>query len=218
MSVNARRSRGRPPQTDQQRATTRARILAAAGAVYAEHGYRGATVARIAERAELSKPTFYAFFDGVAEAITALVTESQQQMLTQWEPVANVGGDLVAQVSAGLDAYLETAERGRDAWLVFHIEQNDPSSPARRLRAAYERRLIEVMQQALVASGRPAPTAEALGVLLAGMQAGCYRYLSTPRSGRPAVRTAMLRSALALVGTPQDWRDVAAHPEVFDEG
>ena len=62
-----------------------ARVLAAAGAVYAEHGYRGATVARIAERAELSKPTFYAFFDGVAEAITALVTESQQQMLTQFK-------------------------------------------------------------------------------------------------------------------------------------
>ncbi|MGV7423190.1 TetR/AcrR family transcriptional regulator, partial [Mycobacterium kansasii] len=39
MSVNARRSRGRPPQTEEQRAQTRARILAAAGAIYAEHGY-----------------------------------------------------------------------------------------------------------------------------------------------------------------------------------
>ncbi|OHT88909.1 TetR/AcrR family transcriptional regulator [Mycobacteroides saopaulense] len=218
MSVNARRSRGRPPQTDEQRAATRTRILAAAGAVYAEYGYRGTTVARIAERAELSKPTFYTFFDGVAEAITALVTESQQQMLAQWEPVANVGGDLVEQVSAGLDTYLQTAERGRDSWLVFHVEQNDPSSPARRLRTAYEKRLIEVMRQALAASGRPAPTAETLAVLMASMQAGCYRYLSTPEAGRPAVRAAMLRSALALVGTPQDWRDVAERPDLFDEG
>ncbi|WP_457061384.1 TetR/AcrR family transcriptional regulator [Mycobacteroides abscessus] len=217
MSVNARRSRGRPPQTEEQRAQTRARILAAAGAIYAEHGYRGTTVARIAERAELSKPTFYAFFDGVAEAITALVTESQQQMLAHWQPVANVGDNLIEQVTVGLDVYLETAERGRDSWLVFHIEQHDPASPARLLRTAYEKRLIEIMQQALVASGRPAPTEETLGVLLAGMQAGCFRYLSTPQGGRAAVRAAMLRSALALVGTAQDWRDAAAHPELFGE-
>ena len=218
MSVNARRSRGRPPQTEEQRAQTRARILAATGAIYAEHGYRGTTVARIAERAELSKPTFYAFFDGVAEAITALVTEGQRQMLAQWEPLVNVGGSLVEQVSAGLDVYLETAERGRDSWLVFHVEQNDPSSPARLLRSGYERRLIEVMRQALVSSGRPAPVDETFGVLLASMQAGCYRYLSTPKSGRAAVRAAMLRGALALVGTPQDWRDAAGHPELFGEG
>ncbi|MBA0045593.1 TetR/AcrR family transcriptional regulator [Mycobacterium sp. NPDC050853] len=218
MAVNPRRSRGRPPQTDEQRARTRARILAAAGGVYAEHGYRGTTVARIAERAELSKPTFYAFFDGVAQVITALVMDSQQQLLTQWGPVVNAGGDLIEKASAGLDAYLETAERGRDSWLVFHIEQHDPASPARQLRAAYEERLIEVLRQALVASGRPAPGVETLGVLLASMQAGCYRYLSTPRTGRPAVRAAMLRSALALLGTPEDWRALAARPEIFGEG
>jgi TetR/AcrR family transcriptional regulator len=218
MSVNRRRSRGRPPQTDEQRAATRTRILAAAGAVYAEHGYRGTTVARIAERAELSKPTFYAFFDGVAEVITALVTESQQQMLAQWAPVVSAGGGLLEQVNAGLDVYLDTAERGRDSWLVFHIEQHDPASPARLLRASYENRLIEVMQQALIVSGRPAPTAETLGVLLASMQAGCYRYLSTPSGRRRAVRAAMLRSALALLGTPQDWRQAAERPELFGEG
>ncbi|MGC7233085.1 hypothetical protein RBA01_19930, partial [Mycobacteroides abscessus subsp. massiliense] len=47
---------------------------------------------------------------------------------------------------------------------------------------------------------------------------GCFRYLSTPQGGRAAVRAAMLRSALALVGTAQDWRDAAAHPELFGEG
>lgn len=218
MSVNPRRPRGRPPQTDEQRAATRARILVAAGAVYAEHGYRGTTVARIAERAGLSKPTFYTFFDGVAEVITALVTESQQQMLAQWAPVVNAGGDLMEQLSAGLDVYLDTAERGRDSWLVFHIEQHDPSSPARLLRASYESRLIEVIQQALITGGRPAPTAETLGVLLASMQAGCHRYLSTPGDGRRAVRAAMLRSAFALLGTPQDWRQAAERPELFGAG
>ncbi|MBB4853231.1 threonine dehydrogenase-like Zn-dependent dehydrogenase [Mycobacteroides chelonae] len=38
------------------------------------------------------------------------------------------------------------------------------------------------------------------------------------QTGHPAVRAAMLRSALALVGTPQDWRDVAERLELFDEG
>ncbi|MGC7228542.1 TetR/AcrR family transcriptional regulator, partial [Mycobacteroides abscessus subsp. abscessus] len=56
------------------------------------------------------------------------------------------------------------------------------------------------------------------GVGSSGMQAGCFRYLSTPQGGRAAVRAAMLRSALALVGTAQDWRDAAAHPELFGEG
>lgn len=210
------RARGRPPKTDEQRAEMRKRIVAAAASVYAEFGYRGATVARIAERAGLSKPTFYSFFDGVADVITALVTHSQGELLDRWAPTMNVGGSLIERIGMAIDAYLDTAEQSGDSWLVFHIEQHDPASPARQLRAAHEERLGEILRSVLVGSGRPAPMPETLAVLLGSMQVGCYRYLATPGCDRQAIRAAMLRSALALVGTPDDWREGAEHPELFE--
>lgn len=66
-----RRRIGRLPAADRQQ--RRAQILRAAMAEIAEHGYEGATTARIAERAGASKETLYAWFGDKPGLVAALI-------------------------------------------------------------------------------------------------------------------------------------------------
>lgn len=62
--------RGRPPQTAQQADQVRARIVLATADVFAEHGSRGLSVARIIDAAGLARPTFYRYFANAVEPCT----------------------------------------------------------------------------------------------------------------------------------------------------
>lgn len=217
MAVNtpSLRSRGRPPRTPEQHAATRSRILEATSAVYARHGYRGTTVARIVKEARLSRPTFYTFFEGTANAIHTVVTQTQQQIMQRLAAAIQTPDGLAAQISAAIDAYLDSVEEMGDAAKVFHIEAHDPASPASQLRASNDETLIELLRLRMAEIGHPAPTAEAFRVLFVSLQASCFHYLSRPDRNRQATRAAMFRVALALMGSPEDWRAAADHPEMF---
>jgi AcrR family transcriptional regulator len=57
----------------EQAAQTRARILDAAGALFAANGYARTTIAAIAERASVAADTVYATFGNKARVLTALI-------------------------------------------------------------------------------------------------------------------------------------------------
>jgi AcrR family transcriptional regulator len=65
------RARGRPPRARSGTPSTRSRLLAAAAAACADHGFEGATVADIAARADVSAPAIYNHFGGRAELLVA---------------------------------------------------------------------------------------------------------------------------------------------------
>jgi AcrR family transcriptional regulator len=58
-------------------AETRRRIAAAAGELFAEHGFAGTTVARIAQRAGVATPTVYATFGSKAAIVRALLDQME---------------------------------------------------------------------------------------------------------------------------------------------
>nr|WP_052477757.1 TetR/AcrR family transcriptional regulator [Kibdelosporangium sp. MJ126-NF4]CEL13746.1 Mycofactocin system transcriptional regulator [Kibdelosporangium sp. MJ126-NF4]CTQ99433.1 Mycofactocin system transcriptional regulator [Kibdelosporangium sp. MJ126-NF4] len=208
------RGRGRPPRTSDQQDRLRRRVLNATAAVYAEFGFRGSTVARIAQRAEISKPTFYTCYPSVEAAVEAVVADAGAHLLAHLRPAIApdgdpLGGDLLGRLGAGIDAYLDWAEKVGDGLRVFHAEQHDPGSPAGRLRAQSTAWVREVVRDAVVGSGRPAPSPQALELLIGGLQHACHQYQRGPRRDRPACRAAMLRLALALLGTPRDWHAAA---------
>ncbi len=62
---------GRPPRVDLAGTATRERLLAAAVAACVEHGFEGATVADIAQRADVSGPALYKHFGGKDELMVA---------------------------------------------------------------------------------------------------------------------------------------------------
>jgi AcrR family transcriptional regulator len=62
-----------------RRARTRADILNAAREVFAEHGYHDASIAEIAERADVAVGTFYLYFHDKEEAFTTLLNEGFEE-------------------------------------------------------------------------------------------------------------------------------------------
>lgn len=62
---------GRPPREDDFAGATRERLLIAAAQSCVERGFEGATVADIAQRAEVSAPAIYNHFGGKVELLVA---------------------------------------------------------------------------------------------------------------------------------------------------
>ena len=79
----------------------RAQILVGAAAVFAADGYEGASMARIASVAGVSKGTLYNYFDSKAALFTAYVGEKCDQFLAQTFDIANHDGD-PAEVLRGI--------------------------------------------------------------------------------------------------------------------
>lgn len=72
----------------QLREASRARILEAALEVFAGHGYGGASMRMIAERAGISPGLIYAYFDGKEALMLALLEESMEDVRASFEAAA----------------------------------------------------------------------------------------------------------------------------------
>jgi len=112
----------------QQAADTRARIVAAANAVFAENGFAGARIEDIAAEAGVAVPTVYKVFVNKRNLLTEVVTQAMT--------AADAGG--VAD----------------QAWWTEQIDEPDPAEQlrliARNARRIYERagRVLEVVRAA----------------------------------------------------------------------
>ena len=161
----ARRSRGpgRPPASDARR-DSRARLLDAAAAVFAEHGFRAATVEQIVAAAELSKGTFYWNFSGKEDLFLSLLDERVDQpvrALMELTRTAPADQPTATGVGAGLESLIANE---RDALLLAH-EYWMRAARDERVAERYRRRqenLRELLAEAL--SSRHEKTGVPLGV------------------------------------------------------
>jgi AcrR family transcriptional regulator len=87
----------------------RAQIIAAAAQTVAEVGYANASLARIAERADISKSVISYHFDGKDELLTLLVTQffesAWTHMRSRMDAEATAAGKVRAWVSSELEYY-----------------------------------------------------------------------------------------------------------------
>lgn len=105
-SSRGTRSAGRPPRGTRAPEQSRTDLLDAAEAVFADHGYAGATVGEVVHRSGLSKGTFYwhydskeaLFLDLIEERIDAPARDAIDALRSDSEhPSADIGG-LLAQL------------------------------------------------------------------------------------------------------------------------
>src|ERR1700679_498305 len=82
---------GRPPREHAGRVEER--ILDAAGRVFLEHGFQGASVDEIADAASAGKPTIYARFPNKQALFTAVV-ERLVRRNTTFESLSCAGGSI----------------------------------------------------------------------------------------------------------------------------
>ncbi|WP_431794966.1 TetR/AcrR family transcriptional regulator [Microbacterium enclense] len=104
------------------REDTRRRILAAAGAEFAAHGYRAATVAKLAAAAGVSVQTLYLAW-GSKRALLRAWTEAAiaGDAAEPDDAAARFGDDLTAGARIDLIAeiFIEVAGRAATAWAVY---------------------------------------------------------------------------------------------------
>jgi len=162
---------------EEQRAATRGRLLEAAGEVFAERGFYGASVEEITERAGFTRGAFYSNFETKADLFLAVLDahiERDRQLVTDVlarDPSANAFFELLKQRSAGVRESGET-QRWALLWAEFwlHVMRNPELAPKLAERQAGVRAgIAEMVERQCATFGitLPLPAEHLAAVMLA---------------------------------------------------
>lgn len=104
--------------------------LAATG-VFAEHGYRGASIDEIAARAEISAPVLYDHFASKLELYRRLLERTRNELLELWREHLFSDEPAEVRIPRALDAWARYVENHREATRMFFREATgDPEAEA----------------------------------------------------------------------------------------
>jgi len=112
-----------PLTPERRKAMTREHLLAAAAEVFAEHGYHGATIDQVAERAGFTKGAVYSNFASKEDLFLALTEERERRLIKAFASAAPpdaAPAELIAglrTVYAGADP--EERDRNWRLWQEF---------------------------------------------------------------------------------------------------
>lgn len=157
---SARERALRPRKAPRQRRAveTRARILAAAAEVFAEHGYSAGTTNRIAERAGMSVGSLYQYFPNKDAILLELVEAHIAEGTAVFAPILEraLAGETALDVLVGevVHAMASLHVRERRLHQVLFEESPRPPSVLRDLHAV-EDATVELVEQVLRAAERP---------------------------------------------------------------
>jgi len=126
----ASRKSGRPSAGELQGDELREHIIAAASIVYGASGYRGSTVAKIAQAAGISRPLFYRQFKGRWEVVDIIIKRANEALLYSAAKAMSETEELFPMISAGIDAYFDWCRYYGSVVGPLYQEINDPESPA----------------------------------------------------------------------------------------
>jgi TetR/AcrR family transcriptional regulator, transcriptional repressor of aconitase len=125
-----------PKISDERRSERREQILAAARHAFAEHGYEGATVARLEGAIGLSRGAIFNYFTSKEELFVELAVQDSARMSDVW-------------VNEGLEAVVREVLELDPAWLGVYLEL------IRRVRTDPDfKRRIEERQEEVVPVNR----------------------------------------------------------------
>lgn len=102
---------------------TRRRLLNAAEGEFGTHGYHGASVSSITQRAEIAQGTFYLYFRSKEEMFLTLVRDIGHQLRAHSaQAIAKAGNRLEAE-RLGLEAFLQFTARHRGLYRIVQESQ-----------------------------------------------------------------------------------------------
>ena len=93
----------------QRSAATRGALLAAARALFAEHGFAGAGREEIVAAAGVTRGAMYHHFDSKEDLFVAVVEQVEEEVVTMVATAAMAADDPIEQLRLGSQAYLDAA-------------------------------------------------------------------------------------------------------------
>ena len=177
--------------------------------MFAEHGYHGVSVELILQASGLSRPTFYRYFANVDEVIDRVLKEANDALITEVVTAMRAATSPMAKVEEGLLAWRRWSDRMGPLLKAIFAEMHDTQSPA----AAHRQRVLDALGQELDiaarALGRQPLDALQVETFVIGVEYLGYRYHFGPEPASEGswqrTRSAMLRLALGLLGSSQEW-------------
>jgi len=100
----------------------RAQLLSVAREVFAEDGYPGAAMEKIAQRAGVTKPVLYQHFEGKKELYLALLDSDMSRLLAQVSGAIESAHDNPSRIRKGLEAYFNYIEANVDSFRLLFRE------------------------------------------------------------------------------------------------
>jgi AcrR family transcriptional regulator len=126
------------PRRRMTAAQRRERILDVAGTLFAERGYTGASIDRIAEGAGVSAPVVYDHFRSKEELFIAVMQSARDELTSRGAEVMGRNAPLEDRVREAIDtffAYVEERPADARVLLVTHHGAPELSEAARRVQA-----------------------------------------------------------------------------------
>jgi AcrR family transcriptional regulator len=179
------------PRISARRQATRERVLEAAGEVFAERGFHGATVEDICERAGFTRGAFYSNFSSKDDLVLELTRRHAEDLVERIRAASKREHASAEQVLRDVLAALADDSRSKERWVVLTTEftlHAIRDAGARRAWAAQQRRvrdeLAAVVDDAVARQGLtlPMPTDLFVRVAMALTQGSLTQRLVEPRS------------------------------------
>jgi len=143
---------GRPLDRGQERAVKRDAVLRAAAQLFNEHGYHATSLAMVAERLQVTKPTLYYYIHNKEEILFECVRLGLELLRSAIAAAAASGGSAVDKLKAAMHEYalIVTCEFGM---CLIRVGE-DPLAPAarkklRRLKAELDHEFRALIEQGI---------------------------------------------------------------------
>lgn len=193
---------GEPPAERADAARNRARILAAAEALFAERGVAKVSMDDVASAAGVGKGTLYRRFGdkaGLGVAVLDARERDLQEAILRGPPPLGPGATPFVRLHAFVDAYLEYLHRNLD--LVVMCETAARGARYRSgVYASWSRHVEVLLLEASL------PQADVLAeLLLAGLAGDLHEHLRRPGGSPRMIRAALhqLLNGLAAISAPR---------------
>lgn len=172
-------------------------LLDAARALVAEEGIEALSLAALARRVGLSRPSLYEYFRSKDDLVAAVVEEELPRWATLVEQALAGPGSLDGKVEAYIRAQLEVMTDGRHAAAVALVEHALAEPALERIRTGHAQ-LLRPLVAALDAAGVPEPALRA--ELVQGLVDAAARIAQRDPSGAETVIAATLAQAVRGLG------------------
>ena len=161
----------RSQRAEAARAARREEILAAARRVFAERGFRGTTIADIAEEAKIALGTIYLYFPSKEDVFAALNQRLGEIIV---EAITRSGDDstLESSVRRRINNVFEAAAQNRDLIRLVVLNTDPDTQVARAMRHGDKQRsrpMVEMIRQGIEAGVVRAGDAEIISAMITGL-------------------------------------------------
>jgi AcrR family transcriptional regulator len=161
----------RSQRAEAARAARREEILAAARRVFAERGFRGTTIADIAEEAKIALGTIYLYFPSKEDVFAALNQRLGEIIV---EAITRSGDDstLESNVRRRINNVFEAAAQNRDLIRLVVLNTDPDTQVARAMRRGDKQRsrpIVEAIRQGMEAGVVREGDAEIISAMITGL-------------------------------------------------